>query len=121
MTTRTLVDVLIEQKKKNQKYFVEYRNYALEIKQIVKRWLEDARLLVFGSVVKGSWLPNKSDIDILIISKRVSKSATWQSDLKVQVLQELGDITAPFEFHFATPETYSGWYQKFIQDDYVEV
>ena len=117
----TLVDMLIERKKRNQKYFNNFAAYAAMIKEIAKRTLKDARVLVFGSVVKGTWIPNKSDIDILIISEGVAKSATWQSDMKVKILQELGDLSAPFEFHFATPEIYHDWYQKFIRHDYVEV
>ena len=120
----TLVDILIERKKRNQRYFLEYREYASKIKGITRILLkdEDARVLVFGSVVKGTWIPNKSDIDVLIISESVLKSATWQSDLKVRILEEMGvDLTAPFEFHFATQEIYTSWYQKFIHDEYVEI
>ena len=120
--TTTLVDILIEQKKKNEKYFLEYRNYAGKVKQMVKKWLkDDPRVLVFGSVVKGGWMPNKSDIDILIISESVLKSASWQGDLKIKILTEIGDLTAPFEFHFATSEEYKSWYQKFIRNEYIEI
>jgi predicted nucleotidyltransferase len=118
----TLVDLLIEQKKQNEKYFLEYRDYSLKVKEITKKWLNDeTKVLVFGSVVRGEWIPNRSDIDVLIISENVSKSAIWQGDLKIKILSEIGDLTAPFEFHFATPEQYKNWYQKFIRNDYVEV
>jgi predicted nucleotidyltransferase len=119
---RTLVDMLIEQKERNQKYFLRYRDYARTIKRTVGKYgLDDARVLVFGSVVKGKWIPNKSDIDILIISKKVSNSASWQTDLKVKALEEIGDLGAPFEIHFASPRVYSEWFQKFIKNDYEEV
>ena len=123
---RTLVDFLIEQKKRNEKYFLNYRKYANWIKKELAekkggKELESLRVIVFGSVPKGTWIPNKSDIDILIISPSVSKSATWQSDLKLEILRALGDLTAPFEFHFATPEEYRNWFEKFIGNEYVEV
>jgi len=124
MVTTTLVDMLIEQKKRNQKYFLEYQNYALKIKGIARKLLDDEKLrvLVYGSVVRGTWIPNRSDIDILIISQKVLKSASWQSDLKIKILQGLGvDLAAPFEFHFATSEEYMNWYMKFIHDEYVEI
>lgn len=116
-----LVDELIERKKKNEKYFAHYLIFASKIKEIVQRTLKDPRVLVFGSAVKGDWIPNKSDIDILIISESVTKSASWQSDQKVAILREIGDLAAPFEFHFATPEIYRSWYEKFIRGDYIEV
>jgi predicted nucleotidyltransferase len=115
------IDKLIERKKKNEKYFANYMAYASKIKEAVQGKLKDPRVLVFGSVVKGTWIPNKSDIDILIISQDVSKSATWQSNLKIEILKEIeADLSAPFEFHFVTPETYSYWYEKSIHDEYKE-
>jgi predicted nucleotidyltransferase len=116
-----LIDELIERKKKNQKYFDDYLSYAGKMKEIATRTLKTPRVLVFGSVVKGTWIPNKSDIDILIISEDVTRSATWQNDLKVVMLKEIADLSAPFELHFATPEVYREWYEKFIHNDYVEV
>ena len=71
--------------------------------------------------MKGTWIPNKSDIDILIISEEVSRSATWQSEKKMEILQGIGDLFAPFEFHFVNQEIYVDWYKKFIGTDYVEV
>jgi uncharacterized protein len=116
-----LVDELIEKKKRNQKYFDDYIAYALKIKEIIKQSLGNVRVLVFGSVAKGIWTPNKSDIDILIISDKVSMSASWQNEMKLKILREIGDLSAPFEFHFATPEVYESWYCKFIGEDYVEI
>ena len=121
----TLVDFLIEQKNRNQKYFLDYKKYASLIKQIASEVLEqkksEIRVLVFGSVVRGNWLPNKSDIDILIISDGVSFSAHWQSQVRLQIFEALDDAFAPFQIHFATPERYKDWYANFIKDEYVEV
>jgi predicted nucleotidyltransferase len=118
----TLVDLLIEQKKRNEKYFLNYQRYAKSIKEIVtESGLQDARVLVFGSTFRGTWVPNKSDIDILVVSDKVSKSSRWQNELKIRILKELGDLGAPFEIHFATPAIYSEWFRKFIANDYEEV
>jgi uncharacterized protein len=117
-----LVDELIERRKKNEKYFANYVTYAGKIKGIVSETLREPRVLVFGSVVKGTWIANRSDIDILVISDDISKSATWQSNLKIQILREIGaDLSAPFEFHFVTRKDFQNWYEKFIHDDYLEV
>lgn len=118
----SLVDGLIERKKKNEKYFQNYRDYALKIKEIVgKQPLRDPRVLVFGSVVKGTWIPNRSDIDILIISDDVKMSASWQNDLKLKILRQIADLSSPFELHFATPVVYKEWYEGFIKGDFIEV
>ena len=116
-----LVDELIERKKKNEKYFKNYREYALKIKEISKQSLKDPRVLVFGSVVKGNWIPNKSDIDVLIISESVVNKATWLNDQKIRILKQIADLDSPFQLHFATPEVYREWYEKFIRDSYIEV
>jgi predicted nucleotidyltransferase len=115
------IDELIERKKKNEKYFKNYIEYASKIKEIAKQTLRNPRVFVFGSVVKGTWIPNKSDIDILIISEDVTKSASWQSEQKVRIPTQIADLSSPFELHFATPEIYKSWYEKFIRDDYIEV
>ena len=121
----TLVDFLIEQKNRNQKYFLEYEKYASLIKHIASEVLRqkqsELRVLVFGSVVRGNWLPNKSDIDILIISEGVSLSAHWQSQVRQEIFEALNDAFAPFQIHFATRERYKDWYANFIKDEYVEV
>jgi len=50
-------------------------------------------------VVRGDWLPNKIDIDILIISDRVSSSAHWQSQMRSRILSKLWTICLhPFRF-----------------------
>src|ERR1700740_3328761 len=121
MNVSKLVDELIERKKKNEKYFKNYKEYALKIKELMSKSLKDPRVLVFGSVVKGTWIPNKSDIDILIISEDVTKSALWHSEQKVRLLREIADLSGLFEFHFVTQEVYREWYEKFIHDDYIEV
>jgi predicted nucleotidyltransferase len=117
------IDLLIEQKQRDEKYFFHYREYGLKIKHILEELLKSnkIRLLLFGSVVKGTWVPNRSDIDILVISPEVQFRAKWQSELRKRVFDELGDSFAPFEIHFATQETYEIWYSKFIKDSFLEV
>ncbi len=116
-----LVDELIERKKKNEKYYKNYKEYAAKIKELAGKSLKNPRVLVFGSVINGNWIPNKSDIDVLIISEDVTKSASWQNDQKLKILREIADLSAPFELHFATPKVYESWFKNFIHDNYVEV
>jgi predicted nucleotidyltransferase len=117
------IDLLIEQKAREQKYFLNYKEYASVIKQVVEGEISEGKpkVLVFGSVVKGTWIPNRSDIDILVVSEKVEPTAAWQSELRRKIFERLGDWFAPFEVHFATPELYRTWYSKFIGDSFVEV
>lgn len=119
------VDYLIEQKKRNKKYFDEYKKYAAIIKKIACEILgqtgSELRVLVFGSVVRGNWVPNRSDIDILIISDIVRNSAHWESQMRFKILEGLNDQLAPFQIHFATSKVYKEWYSRFIKEEYFEV
>lgn len=123
MVAANLFDILVDRKKRNQKYFLNYAEYGGKIKEIAKRILDNdsARVIIFGSVVKGTWIPNTSDIDILIVSEKVENRASWQSKIRTKILGELGDYFAPLEIQFATPETYRDWYSHFIKNDFIEV
>jgi uncharacterized protein len=112
----SFIDFLIENKKRNEKYFLNYKDYGLKIKKIAMKILSDdsTRVLIFGSVPKGTWIPNKSDIDVLVISEKIKSKVHWQSELKTQIFAELGDQFAPFEIHTVTPENYQDWYSRFI-------
>jgi uncharacterized protein len=115
----SLVDFLIELKEKNQKYYHNYLQYARLIKELAIEELQDKNIevLIIGSIVSGKWIANKSDIDLLIVSKKVLNTARWQSDTKTRILVGLGDLTAPFEIHLATPQLYETWYSRFIKED----
>ncbi len=112
----SLMDIHKRIVKEEEKYFKDFRLYAVMIRDIASRLLgdDDLEVIVFGSVVKNRAIPGVSDIDILIVSSKFPLKPRLQAELRVKILRELGDLLAPFEIHFATPEIYRKWYKKMI-------
>ena len=68
MPRKTFIDLLIENAEKRREYFANFVKYAERVKEAVKRLDPDARVIIFGSVVRGDVRPD-SDIDLLIITR----------------------------------------------------
>ncbi|ACB39449.1 nucleotidyltransferase domain-containing protein [Pyrobaculum neutrophilum] len=103
----------LEAAMRRRKYLENWRTYAAEICREARRHLGDARVVVFGSVVRGDWTPD-SDIDILIISEKAPQDPTERAKINTALREAIGDYAAPFEFHYATPRQYAEWYSRFI-------
>ncbi len=116
---KTFIDIKKEIWDEKKRYFENWLYYCKKIKEEAEKLLHPARILVFGSVVKGSWTPN-SDIDVLIISDKLSKN--WEENYiyKVKIKSKVGAFS-PFQIHLLTSEEYENWYKRFIKDEYVEV
>lgn len=101
-------------------YFKNYLKYAQKIKKKAQELLgKDTKVLVFGSIVKGNWGTN-SDIDVLVISKRLSSNWIENREIRTEIRKVAGTFN-PFQIHLATPEEYENWYKRFIKEDYIEV
>jgi predicted nucleotidyltransferase len=117
--TKTYTEILKEIWEQKRKYFENYRKYCEEIKKISLEILGEARLIIFGSIIKGNWGP-KSDIDVLVISDRLP--VDWEARRLVREKIKLNlPMFAPFQIHLATTKEYENWYEKFIKDDYKEI
>ena len=77
-----------------------WRRVAEEVCAAVRRYLPDAAVYVFGSVVRGDWAAD-SDIDILIVSECVPVDELERARIAVGVRDSLS-MPAPVELHFAT-------------------
>ncbi len=87
-----------------------YREFAKRVREIVRKYDKEARIYVFGSVVKGSFTA-LSDIDILIVTGTDKKT-------KHRIMTEVySEIDAPIELHFATEDQFKNWYLRFIKED----
>ncbi len=87
---------------------------ARRVKEIVRRIDPNARVYVFGSVVRGKYTA-ASDIDILIVTEKIEE----KYKIMVKVYKE---IKAPIELHITTPQKYATWYKKFIKpEEIIEV
>ncbi len=112
-----MIDLLLEIREELGKYYENPWAYLRIIKELVRRRDSDARVLVFGSFVKGCMRPD-SDIDVLVITRLASDD--WvRAGLRAEIMRELDGIN-PFELHIVTPEEYNGWYARFV-DKWVEV
>lgn len=89
-------------------YLKNYRHVARRVKEIVSSMDPEARVFVFGSVVKGEYTAS-SDIDILIVSKK--------RDLKYEIMVKVyKEVEAPVELHVVSPEQFNSWYSRFIEE-----
>lgn len=114
----TLVDILIEKREKEKKYFRNYLSFAKTIKKEAEKKLEKPKVFIFGSVVKGK-AKIGSDIDILIVSKTF-KDPLKRGEFLAKIEEKLGEFH-PFEFHLVTPEDYKNWYSRFIKKEKILV
>lgn len=108
---RTLVDFLIEKTKREEKYFKNYLKYAKLIKKEAQNILGDARVFVFGSILKKDEIVQ--DVDILIVSESLSESSA-KTKAQIELGEKIG-ILSPFEFHFASPDEYNHWWKYFLK------
>lgn len=98
------------------KYFNNWRAYAEEICKALKEKFPDVKVYVFGSVVKGNYVPSISDIDILIVTDYV-KDVEGMVRTALYVKEKVFNMEAnPFEFHFSTTSLYKDWYEKMIDN-----
>jgi predicted nucleotidyltransferase len=115
---QTLVDLLIEKTKREEKYFKNYLSYAKVIKKEAQKLLGEVRVLIFGSVLKKDEIPR--DIDILIISSKLEDmDPKNKREIRTKLWKAIG-FTTPFEIHLIKPQDYKEWYKNFIKE-FVEI
>ncbi|MBI4801474.1 MAG: nucleotidyltransferase domain-containing protein [Elusimicrobia bacterium] len=115
---KSLYKILAGQNQKARVYFKNYAFYAKEIKKTAGKFFTDAKVVIFGSVVRQDYKPD-SDIDILIISSEIPEDLFEQAKVKVKIRALFPD--APLELHLITPPQYKNWYKRFVKRDYIEV
>lgn len=110
---RTLVDFLIEKRKREKKYFKNYLEWAKKIKKEAEMNLGDVKIILFGSIVKKQ-AGQGSDIDVLIISSELADPQE-RSKIRAKIFKKIG-FDSPFELHLITPQEYKDWYSHFIKE-----
>ncbi len=116
------IELLKKRAEEEKKYFEDPERYLRVFKDILREKLgDDVKVFLFGSVVRGDYVVGKSDIDVLVVSRRIPERVHRRSEIVAEFLSAIGDLYAPFEVHFATPEQFEGWYKRFIKDDIREV
>jgi len=90
-------------------YLRNYLEVAERVKRIVLSIDPEARVYVFGSVVRGDFTAS-SDIDLLVVTRKVE----LKYDIMVAVYRE---VEAPVELHVTTPELFERWYRRFVRPE----
>ncbi|HDD40077.1 MAG TPA: nucleotidyltransferase domain-containing protein [Nitrososphaeria archaeon] len=111
MPRKGFIDLLIEDAEERKRCFEDFLRYVEKVKEVVRRRDPNARIIVFGSVVRGDVRPD-SDIDLLIITDLAEK-LDERIKLRMEIMRILGE-GSPFEIHIITAEEYENWYRRFI-------
>jgi len=94
----------------------EWRSWTPRIANAVKSLLTDARVYVFGSVVRGDHTGG-SDVDILIVSGSIPEGLTERARVRSRIEEEADLPTLhPFEIHLATREEAKTYFRKAGED-----
>ncbi|MEM4158084.1 MAG: nucleotidyltransferase domain-containing protein [Candidatus Methanomethylicaceae archaeon] len=83
-----------------------FTEIAKNVKRLIHSIDPEARVYLFGSVVRGHNTA-LSDIDILVITSRIER----KYDMMVKVYK---NVRASVELHIVTNELYENWYKRFI-------
>jgi len=106
-----LVDLLLKEKKENEKYFKDPEKYAKIVKEKAKEILKKVKVFLFGSIVRGDFLFS-SDIDVLVVSDNFKEGE--RGKIIAQLLNEIG-FFSPFQIHLVKNKDFKNWYKKFIK------
>lgn len=117
---KTHIEILKEIGEERKKFFENFKDYSLEIKNKANKLLKEVKVIVFGSTVKGSYNILNSDIDILIISDNLPEKEEEREKIKIEIKSVLPPFN-PFQIHLATKKEYENWYKNFIKDDFIEI
>ena len=106
------MDKFFEYDIKRRDYLMNYEQVGKTIKNICLKYDRKARVILFGSTVRGYWNGN-SDIDLLIVIEE-------QAAKDKMIVDVYREIEAPVELHSSSAETLANWYMRLI-DVYKEV
>ncbi len=79
---KSFYEIILEEAKERGKYLENSLNYAVEIKRRAKELFNDAKVIVFSSVVKSNYKP-MSNVDVLIISEHIPENIMEQAKIKI--------------------------------------
>lgn len=103
---------LLKKVEKQKKYFANPPKYAKEAKRVAEKFLGQAKVFLFGSILTGQATPS-SDIDLLIVSPNLPKKQSEQAKIKTKICQKIGP-SSPFEIHLVGRKGLS-WYRRFAR------
>jgi len=98
-------------------YFINFKKYTVDIKSLLREYLSDFEVYVFGSLVRGDYSQGLSDIDLAVISDDFK---VREKKLKVYDVLFERFFDTPFEFHLLRKDRWN-FYLRFIKKDYLEI
>ncbi len=101
---------ILRLRKRRYEFFREPERYLKKIKEIAERYLKNPEVYVFGSFAENEHVLS-SDIDVLIVSERVSPNDRVR--IISDVYREFG-YEHPFEIHICDSEGFE-WYRRFAK------
>jgi len=108
----TLIDLLLERKTQNAKYFKKPYYFAKIIKKEATKTLTNPKVYLFGSIVEEKAIPS-SDIDLLITSKNMPEIQEERAKIKAKLWKKIG-LYSPFEIHMVNESEFQ-WYKHFAK------
>ncbi|MEM5820829.1 MAG: nucleotidyltransferase domain-containing protein [Candidatus Aenigmatarchaeota archaeon] len=97
-------------------YLEKVKKLLKEMKKIVNQHV-NAKIYVFGSIVKGNFSIGLSDVDIAIVSDEFKNR---EKKLEVYDILFSKYFDYPFEFHLLTEKQWN-FYLRFIKKDFIEI
>ena len=90
----------------------EWEKWAHEIANAVKELISEAEVYVIGSVARGDYVAG-SDVDVLVISRRVPEKLSERGRIKVLIEERLNlPYYHPFEIHLVRPEEVESYLRR---------
>jgi len=105
------MEFLIDVYERRKKYFENLDEFLKEVKEIVRRDVQDAEMYLYGSVVEGDYSIGLSDIDVAIVSD-VFEDRNRKLEFFGKLIKKFFD--SPFEFHVLTKKEWE-MYKRFIK------
>jgi len=97
---------------KRLEVLINAREYVKKIKEIcIKEINKNCRVILFGSIVKGSYRID-SDVDVIVILPKIENEIE-RAEIASKIYKKLG-IEDPIELHVISKEEFENWYSKFI-------
>ncbi len=103
---------LIDLVKEEEKYRSDPKKLASAVRNAAEGIFGEVRVYLFGSVAEGKDTPS-SDIDVMVVSSRVPKTAGGRAKVVARILEKVG-LDAPLEIHLLRPEE-EVWYLRFVK------
>jgi predicted nucleotidyltransferase len=111
-------EVALEFVREREETFKNAWKILNRIKKVSTEILKDAKVYVFGSFARGDYKVYFSDIDVLIVSDKISEKMQEKAEIKVDI-RKRANANYIFQIHLVNSKEFE-FYKKFV-DKLVEI